>query len=392
MNLLFITSIYPSPLEPTKGVFNHQLVRALALEHDITVISPVSWYLRCRNRQFLRYEKTAVLDGISIHHPHYYYSPKLLRSHYGTFYWHSISSTVRRVIKSRRPDATIGFWVHPDGEAAVRAAREAGVPSMIIAGGSDLLLLTKDKRRSRCVVKVLQAADVLVAVSSDLREKISTLGVSPEKTHVWNRGVDSTLFSPGDRLEARHRLGIPASGRVVVWVGRMVPVKGLDVLIEASSILQRRDANFHLYLVGDGPLRAILEERCRSMGLSSRISFAGNRRHHDLPDWYRAADLTVLPSRSEGLPNVLRESLACGTPFVASRVGGIPEIGQESCRILVTPEDPEALAEAIARGLTDWASVPRMEALTQFATWSESAESLLQILKTCISNSTLTVP
>ena len=117
----------------------------------------------------------------------------------------------------------------------------------------------------------------------------------------------------------------------------------------------------------------------------------GPKLHDELPDWYRAADLTVLPSRSEGLPNVLRESLACGTPFVASDVGGICEIGDETCSILVPPEDPEALAEAIEQGLCRWGSAGRPGIAPRFLTWSESAESLLRILKNPTSASPVAV-
>ena len=94
--------------------------------------------------------------------------------------------------------------------------------------------------------------------------------------------------------------------------------------------------------------------RSEARGLSTYVTFVGPKTHDELPDWYRAADLTVLPSRSEGLPNVLRESLACGTPFVASDVGGIREIADRSSSLLVSSEDPASLADAIAQGLDRW--------------------------------------
>jgi glycosyltransferase involved in cell wall biosynthesis len=125
-------------------------------------------------------------------------------------------------------------------------------------------------------------------------------------------------------------------------------------------------------------LRSSLQAAAATLGLSDIVSFVGSRAHDQLPDWYRAADLTVLPSRSEGIPNVLRESLACGTPFVASRVGGIPEIATEPCLRLVPPGDAAALADAIAASL---AARGESAPTTCSTSWTESAEALVRILK-----------
>ena len=137
---------------------------------------------------------------------------------------------------------------------------------------------------------------------------------------------------------------------------------------------------YHLYLVGDGPLRRDLVAQAESHGLSKHVTFVGPKLHNELPDWYRAADLTVLPSRSEGLPNVLRESLACGTPFVASNVGGISEIGDPSCCLLVRPEDPTSLADAIAKAIARWGG-QGVAIAPGFQSWEESANALVGIMQ-----------
>jgi glycosyltransferase involved in cell wall biosynthesis len=204
-------------------------------------------------------------------------------------------------------------------------------------------------------------------------------GIDADKVHVWQRGIDAGRFSPGDRTEARRRLGLPVAGSVLLWVGRIVPVKGLDVLLRACLLLRQRDLAFRLYLVGDGELRGALEAQVQGLGLAGTVSFMGAQPHDQLPDWFRAADLTVLPSLSEGLPNVLRESLACATPFVASRVGGIPEMASEPFDRLVPPGDPEALAEAIAYKLLAPSQQPPTAARTR--SWEEEAESLVEILR-----------
>jgi glycosyltransferase involved in cell wall biosynthesis len=147
---------------------------------------------------------------------------------------------------------------------------------------------------------------------------------------------------------AREALGLPGNRPIVLWVGRMVPVKGLDVLLEAWAAVLRTIPTALLVLVGEGDERAALERRAASLGDSVR--FAGARPHAELADWYRAADLLVLPSRSEGVPNVLLEALACGTPFVASDVGSVASLATPECEV-VPAESPRALAGAIARAL-----------------------------------------
>jgi glycosyltransferase involved in cell wall biosynthesis len=237
--------------------------------------------------------------------------------------------------------------------------------------------LDRAPARKLRTAEALRRADVVLAVSQNLGAKVIELGADPSQVHVCPQGVDTGLFSPGNQAEARGRLGIPTEGWVVLWVGGMVPVKGLDVLLAACSELVGRGTDFHLYLVGDGPLRRALEAESRSRGLSGRIHFVGRRPNDQLPDWYRAADLTVLPSWSEGLPNVLRESLACGTPFVASRVGGIPEIAGADAGRLVDPGDPVALAEAIGRALRESPAGQYHQILS----WEQSSQMLAGIFR-----------
>jgi glycosyltransferase involved in cell wall biosynthesis len=206
------------------------------------------------------------------------------------------------------------------------------------------------------------------------------LGIDADKVHVWQQGVDEAVFSPGDQAEARNRLGIKQGPPVLLWVGHMVPVKGLEVMLEACSILVARKTPIRLFLVGDGPLRKTLEAEVDRRGLQDVVTFVGKRLPEYLGDWYRAADLFVMSSWSEGLPNVLRESLACGTPFVASEVGGIAEIAGESNR-LFPAGDARAMADAISASLAE-----KGRAITsgQSMTWTQSARALMEIIESTI--------
>ena len=387
MRLLFYSNVFPTPVAPTKGTFNGQLVRALAVDHDIRVIAPVSWIDELVARQWKRRD---IVNGTVVLYPQFIYPPKIARSYFGWWLWHSTHATAERLFRGWRPDAVVAYWAHPDGEVAVRLARVLNVPSIVMVGGTDVNLLMNAGRRRSQILATLNVADAVVTVSRDLQATLLKAGIPSNSVHVIDRGVNSDKFSPGDRTEARRKLGLPISGSLVVWIGRMVEVKGLDVLLKACAELKKRGEVIGVQLVGDGQLRKSLEAQAAALGLvESEVRFVGSKPHDELPDWYRAADLFVLPSRSEGIPNVLRESLASGTPFVASRVGGIPELvdGIETLCALVPPGDPMALANALVTALRTIKAPTK--ALGNSSSWSDSASALTRLIETLRSSASI---
>ncbi len=377
MRLLFLSVVYPNRFEPTKGTFNKSLVEALAASHDVRVVAPIQWPVRWGLDRKTAAAVDPPVGAVHVSHPLFYYPPKVLRAWYGRFLWLSVRGTVERLLSSFRPDAVISYWAHPDGEAALLAARRAGAVAGLIVGGSDVLLLTHHPARRPAILRVLRSVDAILTVGSDLRRRVLELGVPPGKVHDFRRGVDTDRFSPADAREARRRLGLDGGEPLLVWVGRMVPVKGLEVLLEACRLLTRDGLRFRLALVGDGPLRRSLAAQVAASGMAASVLFAGAVAHDALPDWYRAADLTVLSSWSEGIPNVLLESLACGTPFVATRVGSIADLAIEPDRDVVPPGDAPALARAIVHRLThptDRRPIVRYR-------WTDAAASLVGVLE-----------
>jgi glycosyltransferase involved in cell wall biosynthesis len=389
MRILVVTSLFPNPYRPGLAPFNASQLRTLADRHPTAVIAPVAWTVelpaRLRGAPALPSGRRIIRDGLVVDHPRYVHTPLILRGWYGRCFRASIRQSFERALKEFRPEVVLGSWAYPDGWAAVDLGHRAGLPVAVQVHGCDVLNaglgLDRAPSRKRWTVEALQKADAVLAVSRDLGAKVVGLGVDPARVHVQPQGVDLERFSPGDRLEARDRLGLARSGKVLLWVGRVDPVKGLDVLIEAAAELLRRRVDFRVYLVGDGAPRAALEARSRALGLSRSIHFVGAQPNGQLPDWYRAADLTLLPSRSEGLPNVLRESLACGTPFVASNVGGIAEIAEGDAGRLVRAGDPVALADQIHRSLIDPPDASRHRPLS----WDDSSAILADLLRALVS-------
>jgi glycosyltransferase involved in cell wall biosynthesis len=217
--------------------------------------------------------------------------------------------------------------------------------------GSDVLNLDENSGRRRRTIDALCQADGIVAVSQDLAQRVISLGADPQRVQLVYNGIDSRLFRPGSQKEARAQLGLEQQDRLVLFVGNLVLVKGLKVLLDACAHLVQGGLRFRCLLIGDGPLRGKLEMEIARRQLQSQVHLMGARSHQQLPAWYRAADVLVLPSYSEGVPNVLLEAAACGTPFVASHVGGIPEIAHMGDAQLVSPGDATALARAVAGSL-----------------------------------------
>ncbi len=380
MKILFLSSVYPSPDAPVCGTYNEQLCRSLARRHAVRVVAPrpcwravVGWWKRRGRRGQTAAEPAAdsvhpeAVEGdtaptgssagcasappraVPVTRPTYFYTPKLFRRFYGQFLWWSVRWHVQAVLEEFRPDCVLSYWVDPDGEAARRAARQAGIPAAVFVGGSDVLVLTANAARRRRVCHTLRGLDAVFCVSEGLRRVVVELGAEPERVHTVYQGVDRSLFCPESRSEARRTLGLPADQRVLLWVGRLVPVKGLDVLTQAFATACTWNRALHLYLVGGGPLRDELQRQVERLHVADRVHFVGPVPYEQTPLWYRAANATVLSSWSEGLPNVLRESLACGTPFVSTNVGSVSEIADPSFSILVPPGDVETLADALLR-------------------------------------------
>ena len=383
MRILLVTDNFPNPMQPTIGTFNLQMARALARTNDLVVIAYVPWLQEWRLRRAgTRLERRRAEDRIEIHHPRYLYPPGVMRTLYPWFLWHSVAATAREVLRRFAPDVILSYWLHPDGAVAIRLAGMAGVPAVVMSGGSDLLLLTTRPLRRRAIAHVLDKADAVVCVSEHLARTATQLARAGTPVHVVRRGVDLDRFCAGDRAAARASLGWDPGKRALLWVGRMSPEKGLDVLVDACARLPR-DLDFSLHLAGDGPLRGELAERARRAGLAQRIVFAGMVPHGALPDWFRAADVTVLPSRSEGVPNVLLESIACGTPFVASDVGGVAEIADPRADRLTPAGDADALAAAIAEVLSQPSTGPRR---FMPESWGRSAAALENVLRNTIAS------
>jgi len=199
----------------------------------------------------------------------------------------------------------------------------------------------------------LRWCDRIIAVSEGIAQELRCrYGLPAARITVVPNGVDpERLVSSTSRRQIRPQLGVAPDATVLLQVGRLTPQKGYDVLFEAVARIADRYPGLAVLAVGEGPLRAQLEEQARRLKIDGVVHFLGHR--EDVADLLNMADLVTLASRSEGMPYTLLEAMGSGRAVVATRIGGIEEvIRQEGTAVLVPTEDAAALATAIA-GLLD---------------------------------------
>lgn len=347
MRILVVTSQFPIAGDATRGRPIQQTVRELARLASVHVVSPIAMYPRwAQPKSYLFRAPDAAppgSDGAADYRP-YPALPMLSRPFNGWLCGRAIRAAARRF----DADVVLAYWLYPDAYGAMQVARQLDIPLVAGARGSDIRV--RDPLSRFLTRRVVRAASRLLVVSADLGHMAAgAYGADPARTRVIPNGCDAAIFHESNRAEARAALGVAEEAQLIVYVGRLVAEKGLRELLGAMTTLTAQRPRAELVLVGDGRLRDELTARAAAAG--SRVRFAGAQTPPEVARWMAAANLVTLPSYSEGHPNVLVEALACGRPVVSTPVGGIPEVVDASCSILVPPRDADALALALAQTL-----------------------------------------
>jgi len=214
---------------------------------------------------------------------------------------------------------------------------------------------TESEARSDAETRIIAGVDRVIASSEHERQALVDLyGARRDRVEVIPCGVDLTLFRPGDRAKARAELNL--SGEIILFVGRMDPIKGLDLLLRAVGLLRERPALKLVVVGGSGTEEEMQRSQAlvSSLGIEGRVEFRGSVAQEELPSYYRAADVCVIPSHYESFGLVAIEALACGTPVIGSMVGGLPTVIHDGENGLLVPwRQPSEFAERIDTLLQD---------------------------------------
>jgi glycosyltransferase involved in cell wall biosynthesis len=384
--ILVLSSLFPSAEEPLAGLFIRERMLRVAEHLPVSIVAPVPWFplqgILRRWRPHFRLTRPVggTERGIAVHRPRYWSIPGPILLD-GAGMAAGSSPTVRRLTATGGPWVIDAHFAYPDGYAASVLARRLGLPFTVTLRGTEVRHARMPTIRRR-MIAALGAAARVFSVSASLRELALELGVAPGRAIVVPNGVDTARFRPVPREEARRRLGIAPGARVLVTVGGLVRRKGYHRVIQCLSRLREHCGEVVYLAVGgasrEGDDSAALRAEAAAAGVADCVRFLGPLPPDELSGPLSAADVFVLASTNEGWANVLLEAMACGTPVVASDVGGNREVvASPELGTICNLDDPDSLPAALEAALgRDW----DREAIVAYArrnSWRTRIEQLV---------------
>lgn len=396
MKILTISSLFPNAADPKHGVFVETRLKQLRQRYpdvDITVIAPIPWFPFKSSifGQYSLYAKAPYFEkrfGMSVYHPRYLVLPKLGMTLAPKTMAVSLYRQVKALMaKGEDFDLIDGHYFYPDGVAIAEVARKLDKPFTVTARGSDINLIPQYETPRQQIQDTFHASDHNLAVCEALRQEMIDLGADPAKVSASRNGVDLDLFSFADERKqqtVRQQLKLPLSMPILLSVGLLIERKGHHLVIEAM----KAHPEAQLLIVGMGPDKFKLKRLAKKLNVSNRVTFLGGLSQPELARYFQACDLSVLASSREGWANVLLESMACGTPVVATNIWGTPEVVKTCAAGVLVDRNSQDIATAIGRLLNSPA--PRVET-RQYAeqfSWDETTDQLYRVFSNLLGSGT----
>lgn len=348
LRVLTLSTLFPNASQPHFGGFVERQTLALAslAEVAVEVVAPIampSWPLSLhpRYRGLAGLPRREEWKGLTVHRPRFPILPLIGSAVNARLLARALEPRLREIRESFPFDVIDAEFFWPDGPAAMHLSAAFGVPFSIKARGSDIQYWIGRPSAARQILSAAEAADGLLAVSDALADVMVSHGISRDRIRTHYTGVDRSRFRPGDRPQAKRKLGL--SGPLILTPGTLIPGKGQRIAIEALAEIPQAT----LFLAGEGPDRFRLEELVRRHPAGKRVRLLGSIDHSELAFLMAVADVMLLPSSSEGLANVWVEALASGTPVVTCDVGGAREVIRTPQAGALVPRDPAAIADAV---------------------------------------------
>jgi len=385
-SIFVVTDLFPTPQNPNHGIFIYQWAHHLAQKLDMTVYQAV-W----DDKHNPLTEKTlkGFRNAFSKDTLPFKWIQRSIKFFPIDRIWIRNIQLLRKIKKEKNIeiadyDVIIGQMGCPGGFVAVKLAKKYNKPSIVGLRGSDVTGYLKRPILKQMALWTYKNCSKIVTVSEDLKKRIIGKEIDGNKIHVIKNGI-SPVFKILDKELCGKKLNLPST-KLMLFIGEIISTKGVRCLIEALSKLNDI-INVNLYLIGSGEERKSLERLANKANITSKVHFMGNINHQNLVDWYNAADVLCLPSLREGIPNVILESLACGTPIVSTEVNGIPEVLSNGKNgFLVPPRNSNLLANALSIALSkEWDRSYLVSTVNTFS-WVKNTNNYLALMNKIINN------
>src|SRR5271165_5083027 len=391
MRILTFTSSFPTVTDPNFGIFIFQRTAHLARREGnaVEVVAPVPYAPKFLKPSIAAIPSTEVVGNLQVHHPRYPFVPKVSMPLHGLLMYAGCIGYVKSLHRQHRFDCIDAHYVYPDGLAAVLIGRSLGIPVVVSARGTDIHTFTSFTTIRPQIRWTLRHATAVVAVSDSLARIMRDLEPLLKDVQIIGNGVDGQRFFREERLVARQQLGLNPNDRVLVSVAALKPVKGPDLLVRATSLLKKSLAHCKVLFVGAGPELSALQQLAKELNCADICQFVGAVPNEQLRTYFSAADVSCLTSRKEGWPNVVLESLACGTPVVATAVGEVPELLADPELGIIVDPTREAIQQGLSQALGQKWSPETISAYAQCHTWENVATRVEDFLTRATLNQSL---
>lgn len=395
--LLVLASTYPRWKDDPEPQFIHELCKRLTNEFHIIALVPDA-----QNST-----PNEMLDGVEI--IRYRYAPKKLQSlvnnggiinNLRTYLWKWLLVpgfiigqyfTLKQILRKRKIDLIHAHWLIPQGVIAQYLAIKNNIPFIVTSHGGDLYGL-KGHQLTQIKKRVAESSTAMSVVSSAMKTYLTEQNIHPRVLKVIPMGIDfKNRFSVQSEIQRK--------SYEILFVGRLVPKKGLCFLLEAISLLTNKYPQLSLKIVGFGPEEKNLKSLVKQLKLEKYVQFLGALSQDQLPQFYQSATVFVAPfiradnGDQEGLPVALMEAIGCACPIIAGQVAGLEDLlGDDLQQITVNPRNIENLARAIAdvfenqKEAQERSERIRLRTIS-FIDWENVSQSYAKLINSCIEQS-----
>ncbi|MEW4527090.1 glycosyltransferase [Maioricimonas sp. JC845] len=396
--ILVLTGPFPTATQPGYGVFVKERMSAVAKlpGYDLRVISPTPYFppIKAMKRWYSwsQFPKKETIGDLEVVRPKYFQPPKIGGYVNPQLAWRATTRAVDRIRRTFDFDLIDAHWTYPWGVLGTMLGERYGKPVVITGRGEDILRFPQLPLVGGMIRRAVPRVDRFIALSGEIASAFERCGAPADRITLIPNGVDCDKFRPVPIDETRRQLNLPCDRPIVVSVGALQERKGFHILVDSLPLVRRQFPDAMVVIVGgpaahEADFSAEIRRRITHLGLQNDVVLAGPKTHDELYKWYGSADVFGLLSSREGSPNVLMEALACGTPAVATPVGGIPEtLSDDRLGIVLPDRTAESAAAGVVEALTRKRCRQTIRTIMEGRSWKQTAQQVEKVFDNALSS------